>query len=70
MFQKFLISATMNSKNVRNGNNCLPLFSRSYHSGMDFFQPLFSTFFFQPHSQVDCSQLSFRVTNILHSNLH
>ena len=40
MIWKFFISDIINSKNIRSGNNCFPLFSRSYHSHVYFFQPL------------------------------
>lgn len=40
MFRKFLPFGIMDSKNLRNENDCFLLFSRSYHSHVDFFQLL------------------------------
>ena len=40
MIRKFFISDIINSKNITSGNNFFPLFSRSYHSHVYFFQPL------------------------------
>ena len=73
MFHEILISSLMDSKYVRNGKDYFSLFSRSYHSNVDFFQPIQSFHsnedFFRPLQSFHSNEDFFSTSSVIYSKV-